>query len=373
MTILNGTRVVEFGTVLAAPGCSMLLAEFGADVIKVESPAGDPTRWWGDAGDGRSAAFRAANQNKDSVVLDLTSAEGRAAGRELISSCDVMIHNLLPPSERRLGLTYVEARALRPDIVYCSISGYGRGGPMEDRPGFDLLAQAETGILGLTGPPGGGSVRNAVSAIDMMTGVVAALGVVLALLERDRTGQGRRVDTSLYETALYMMGSQLAEFTSTGRAPRKQGGRFPLVTPAGVFQAADREFVAAMLTDASFDAFCRAVGWADTIGRDDRFASQRARQDHADSLYDELAQLFATQDAAHWIEVCGGCHVPAALVSTVDEVLSAPQVAALAMLRVDGAGTGLVPRAPLRLEGVDTPCRPAPSLGNVGADSPRRR
>jgi crotonobetainyl-CoA:carnitine CoA-transferase CaiB-like acyl-CoA transferase len=366
---LDGIRVVDFTTAMAGPCCSMLLADFGADVLKVEPPGGEGARTWGASRFGEdgsfSALFVSMNRNKQSTVVDLKTEEGRPRAHALMRDADVVLESFKPGAAERLGVGYETARELRPDVVYCSISGFGQTGPLRERPGYDQLLQAYAGHMSVTGEPGRPSVRIGPSAIDLLTGAHAAYGIVLALRERDRTGAGQRVDTSLYDSSLHLVTHFIADYTGSGRVPGKEGGGFAFLAPYGMFQARDREFYMGVGTDRMFRALCEAIG-RPALADHPRFASNPERVAHRDELDAELAPVFAGRDAATWIELCDDLGIPASLVSTIGEVVEQEQARAREMLvdtGIDGVRTAGIPVKLSETPG--TVRRPPPRLGDA--------
>ena len=282
MAPLDGIRVLDFTAAMAGPTCTMLLGDFGAEVTKVEPPGGESSRTWGRGrfGEGGfSALFLALNRNKVSVTLDLKSDVGRARALELARESDVLVESFRPGVADRLGIGYEAVASLKPDVVYCSISGFGQTGPLRDRPGYDQQLQAYAGHLSITGEPGRPSVRIGPSAIDLLTGAHAAYGIVLALRERDRSGTGQRVETSLYDSSIHLITQFLADYTGSGRLPGKQGGGFAFLAPYGMFQARDREFYMGVGSDRMFEELCGAIGRGD-LAADARFARRLLRARH---------------------------------------------------------------------------------------------
>jgi len=270
---LAGVRVLDFTTAMAGPTASMLLADFGARVVKVEPPEGESSRRWGiarfgPAGD-QTGLFAALNRNKASIAVDLKSPEGVAAVRALAARADVVIESFKPGVAERLGVGYEQLSEGRPELVYCSVSGFGQTGPLREQPGYDQLLQAYAGHMSVTGEAGRPSVRIGPSAIDLLTGAHAAFGIVLALRERDRTGRGQRLETSLYDSSLHLITHFVADYTGSGRLPGKLGGSFAFIAPYGMFQGGDREFYMGVGTDVMFAKLCEALA-APELARDPR-------------------------------------------------------------------------------------------------------
>jgi len=363
---LAGIRVVDFTTAMAGPAASMLLADFGADVIKVEPPEGESSRRWGSARFGEradtSGLFLALNRNKRSVALDLRSSAGAAAVAGLLADADVVLESFKPGVADRLGIGYAQLSASRPELVYCSVSGFGQTGPLREQPGYDQLLQAFAGHMSITGEAGRPSVRIGPSAIDLITGAHAALGVVLALRVRERTGVGQHVDTSLYDSSLHLISHYIADFTGSGVLPGKLGGSFAFLAPYGMFAARDRELYIGVGTDAMFAKLCDALG-APALAADPRFAANPQRVAHRGELDAELAPLFAAHDAAHWLEVCRSLGIPVSLVNDLSEVLAQEQALAREMIVETGIDGVRTAGLPIKLGATPaTIRRPPPSL-----------
>lgn len=364
---LAGIRVLDFTQAMAGPACSMLLGDFGADVIKVEPPGGEGSRTWGTSRfgpDGQfSALYLAFNRNKASVVLDLKSEEGAARVRELVVDTDVVLEGFRPGVADRLGIGYEQLATLKEDLVYCSISGFGQTGPLCDRPGYDQLLQAYAGHMSITGEPGRPSVRIGPSAIDLLTGAHAAFGILVALRERDRSGRGQRLETSLYDSSVHLVSSFLADYTGSGSPPSKAGGSFPFLAPYGMYEARDREFFMGVGTDRMFARLCPAIGRADLLD-DERFGSNDRRVVHRHELDAELSPVFRSDDAQRWVGLCHELEIPASEVTTIPEV--AAQEHALARSMIVDTGVGSVRTAGIPITLSRTPGairRPPPRLG----------
>ena len=299
---LSGILIADFGRVLAAPYATMLLADLGAEVIKIERPGtGDDTRAWGPPfADGESTYFLSVNRNKRSFAADLEDPADLAAVRELVRRADVFVENFRPGSLARHGLDYDAARALNPDIVYCSVTGFGSDAGA-GLPGYDLLVQAVGGLMSVTGPGPGQPVKAGVALVDVLTGLHAAVGILAALRHRDATGAGQRVEVNLLSTLLSSMVNQSAGFTAAGVVPGILGNRHPSIAPYEVFEAADRPFVLAVGNDRQFAALCDVLGLSE-LAEDPRFATNPARVAHVEQLTEQLGARLRTRSAADWYE-----------------------------------------------------------------------
>jgi crotonobetainyl-CoA:carnitine CoA-transferase CaiB-like acyl-CoA transferase len=309
---LAGVRVVDLTVSLAGPYCTQILGALGADVIKVEHPAhGDDTRAWGPpfwAGEG--VLFLSANANKRSLALDASVPSGRDALLRLADSADVFIQSLRPGLAERRGLGPAELRGRNPRLVYCSIGAFGAQGPLSHLPGYDPLMQAAAGIVSLTGEPGRGGVRAGTSLVDQGTGTWAALGIVLALNERERTGEGRAVEVSLYETAVALVPYQLMGYLAAGVVPERSGTAFPLIVPYQAFATKDGELMIAVGNDRLYAALCDALG-APELADDPRFATNPDRVRNREELVRLLGELLERETSAVWLERLEAAGVPA--------------------------------------------------------------
>ncbi|MFC5789259.1 CoA transferase [Agromyces tardus] len=348
---LSGVRVADFSRVLAGPYATMMLADFGADVIKVESPAGDDTRQWLPPVDeaGRSTYFGSVNRNKRSVVLDLADAAGLAEARRLATSADVVIENFRPGVMDRFELDYAHVRAGNPGVVYCSITGFGTG-EGASLAGYDLLVQAVGGLMSITGEPDGEPSKVGVALVDVLTGQNAVAGILLALRERERTGQGQLVEVNLLQSLLSALTNQASSTLATGVPPRRLGNEHPSIAPYAVFHAADRPLVIAVGNDKQFRALAEVLGaprrsssarserietteGLDTalaglldrrvgLADDPRFASNTDRVAHRAELRAAIEAALAAASAAHWVDALARAGVPAGLVNDVAEAIA---------------------------------------------------
>ena len=331
---LRGTRVLDVTTSIAGPYCAQILATLGADVIKVERPdTGDDARAWGPPfWDGEGTMFLSANAGKRSLGITLRDPDGREAVLRLAERSDVFLQSLRPGHADALGIGPDVVRARNPRVVYCSIGAYGRVGPLSREPGYDALMQAAGGLISVTGEPGRPGVRVGASLIDQGTGTWAALGVLAALLERDRTGTAPEVDVSLYETALGYLGYHLAGYLADGTVPTGEGTRFPMVAPYQVFATQDGELMIAGGNDRLFARICDVLGTPELVD-DPRFRTNPDRVANRDELARLLEERLATETTAHWHERLTAAGVPAAPVADVADIVAAPQTEALGMLQ----------------------------------------
>ncbi|WP_205647454.1 CaiB/BaiF CoA transferase family protein [Agromyces badenianii] len=336
--VLAGVRVADFSRVLAGPYATMMLADFGADVVKIESPAGDDTRHWRPPVDasGRATYFGSVNRNKRSVALDLTDAAGLAEARRLAASADVVIENFRPGVMDRFGLSYDEVRASNPGVVYCSITGFGTGEGAA-LAGYDLLVQAVGGLMSITGAPGGEPAKAGVALVDVLTGQNAVTGILLALRECERTGHGQRVEVNLLHGLLSALTNQAASTLATGTPPPRLGNAHPSIAPYAVFHADDRELVIAVGNDKQFRALAGVLG-VPTLADDARFAGNVDRVAHRAELTALIEERLAGASAAHWVEALSSAGVPAGLVNDVAEAIAFGEALGLEPVAEIGAG-----------------------------------
>jgi crotonobetainyl-CoA:carnitine CoA-transferase CaiB-like acyl-CoA transferase len=363
---LDGLLVADFSRVLAGPFATMLLGDLGADVVKVEHPeGGDETRAWGPPylGD-HSTYYLAVNRNKRSVALDLRDERDLEAARALAARADVLVENFRPGALERLGLGYQRVAAANPGLVWCSISGFGRG-PGAELPGYDFLVQALSGLMSITGPPGQ-PTKVGVALVDVLTGLYATAGILAALAERSRSGRGQLVEVSLLGSALASLVNQASSYLCTGRPPQAMGNRHPSITPYETLATADRPLVVAVGNDGQFARLCRALGLPDAAA-DPRFASNRARVDNREALVATLEAALAARGAAEWVAVLADAGVPCGLVNHVGEAFALAERLGLDPV-VDAGGVPQV-ASPIRLAA--TPAayrRPPPALGEHTAE-----
>jgi crotonobetainyl-CoA:carnitine CoA-transferase CaiB-like acyl-CoA transferase len=331
---LEGLRVLDLTTSIAGPLCAEILAALGADVVKIERPdTGDDGRAWGPPfWNGESAMFLAVNAGKRSLAISLRDPRGREAVLRLAERADVFLQSLRPGLAERLGLGPEPVRATNPRLVYCSVGAYGHTGPLRREPGYDALMQAAGGLISMTGEPGGSGARVGSSLVDLGTGVWAALGILAALLERERTGSGAVVETSLYETALVSIGYHLVGYLADGTVPTPQGTAFPMVAPYQVFPTRDGELMVAAGNDRLFAELCRALGRPELVS-DPRFHSNPDRVRNRDELVELISERLRERDSDEWLAALRAAGVPAAAVANVADVVESEQTTALRMLQ----------------------------------------
>ena len=336
---LDGITVLDFTNNGAGPACSMLLGDFGAEVIKVEPVQGDSSRQWGNTRLGPNRQFSptyiALNRNKQSIALDLKGSEGQEIVQKLIERADIVIESFTPGVAARLGIGYEQVAAKRPDIIYCSVSGFGQTGPLSQRAGFDMLLQAYCAHMSITGEEGRPSVRNGPSSIDFLTGAHAAFGIMLALRHKEQTGQGQQVDACLFNSAVYLIGNHLTEYLITKRLPKKMGPHFALLAPYGIFQAKDREFYIGVSSDVMWQKFCHAAQRPD-LAADERFARTADRLRNRAAMEELLRELFLSRNAQDWIDIATRLGIPNSPVNDLNDLGQDEHVAARELLYDSG-------------------------------------
>jgi crotonobetainyl-CoA:carnitine CoA-transferase CaiB-like acyl-CoA transferase len=370
---LAGIRVLDVTTSIAGPFCAEILSGLGADVVKVERPdTGDDARAWGPPfWEGESAMFLSVNAGKRSLAVSLRDPRGVEIVLRSAERADVFLQSLRPGLAERLGLGADPVRDRNPTLVYCSIGAYGRVGPLSDEPGYDALMQAAGGLISMTGEPGTAGARVGSSLIDLGTGVWAALGITAALLEREKTGEGAVVDTSLYETALAGIGYHLVGYLAEGTIPSPQGTVFPMVAPYQVFPTQDGELMVAAGNDRLFDSLCHVLELPELAG-DPRFATNPERVRHREQLAALVSERLRERGNDEWAKLLSDAGVPAAPVANVEDVVSSTQTEALEMLQPlphPGIPDLRLVSLPLSLDGERVAHRlPPPALGQHTAE-----
>jgi crotonobetainyl-CoA:carnitine CoA-transferase CaiB-like acyl-CoA transferase len=361
---LAGLTVVDFTRVLSGPYCTMLLADMGARVIKIEQPGrGDDTRAWGPPFvKDQSAYFLSINRNKESLTFDLKRPEAQRLLDGLIGRADVVVENFRPGTMERLGFGYDALAARYPRLVYCSISGFGQTGPRRTEPGYDAVVQAEGGLMSVTGGPEGSPYRLGVAISDIVAGMFGAHGIVLALLARERTGSGQRVDLGMLDATAALLTYQAGIYFATGTAPGRLGNRHPTIVPYETFAASDGDFVVAVGNDEQWRKFCKVVGLPE-LAADDRFATNRGRV----TAYDELRPLLAAQlvrrPRLEWVAALRAVAVPCGSVRDIGEVLEDEHLHARGMIQeIEHVTAGLtrVLGVPIKLSATPGSVRTAP-------------
>jgi crotonobetainyl-CoA:carnitine CoA-transferase CaiB-like acyl-CoA transferase len=371
---LAGVRVLDLSRVLAGPWCAMVLGDLGAEVIKVEHPErGDDTRDWGmRIGSTETAYFNSVNRNKRSVCLDLKTPEGQQIARDLARKCDVVIQNFKFGDIEKLGLGYEALSAEQPGLIYCSITGYDRTGPEAARPGYDIVIQGEAGLMALNGEPTQPPLKFGVAAVDMMTGMYAAQGVLAALYEREKTGRGRHIGMALFDCGLMITAYYGLEALLRGNDPPRFGNGHPSIMPYGVYEAADGPLVVAVGNNSQFVRFCVDVIERPDIAADERFKTNITRTQHRDALMPEIRRELAGRQRGDLLKRMSEVGIPCGEVAGLHEALTSQRA-------VDGGLVHTMPHAevgsvsvlasPYRFDGERLPVRSAPpTLGEGTAD-----
>lgn len=364
---LDKIKVVDLTRTLAGPFCTMLMGDMGAEVIKVEEPTGgDETRKWTPFVNGESTQFLTFNRNKRSLSVNLKEREGLKIVQDLAADADVMIESFRAGTLDRLGLGYEAIKKTNPGVVYCSISGYGRTGPMADMPGYDLLIQAYSGLMSLTGEPEGSPLRIGFSLVDLFTGMMAYGTILTALRQRDQTGKGQWVESALLDGQVAALSYHATGFMGTGVEPKRMGSGHPSLVPYQSFSASDGQFIIGCANQGLWERMCRAIG-QDAMLDDPRYTTNTDRVEHRAECVGELSALFAQKTTAHWVDLIVEAGVPCGPINTVADVVSNPQVLARNMIaEVDHPNIPNLkfPGSPLKL--TDSPAtirRVPPMLG----------
>jgi crotonobetainyl-CoA:carnitine CoA-transferase CaiB-like acyl-CoA transferase len=342
MAPLDGIKVIDLTRVLAGPFCTMLLGDMGAEIVKIEEPEhGDESRGWAPFVDGWSSYFLGVNRGKKSVALDLKTPEGAEALRAMISGADVLVENFRPGSLSQLGFGVREVERINPALIYCSISGYGQTGPRSQEPGYDVVIQGEAGFMDITGSPDGPPTRAGVAVTDYLAGLYAMQGILLALLDRERTGRGQHVDIALLDSLMSVMTLPLGILWATGRPPHRMGNDHPSVAPYETLQASDGSIVVAVGNPRLWIQFCEAIG-ADALAADPRFQTNTDRLDNRPALKAAIEAVFSTLTVDEILARLRARQVPCGRVRTIEQAIADPQLHARNMLldlEVPGLGT----------------------------------
>lgn len=322
---LGRFRVLDLSRVRAGPTCVRMLADFGADVIRIEPPPDIDPNDAMFADDRLGGDFQNLNRNKRSLTLNLKKPEGLAIFKELVASADVVVENWRPAVKERLGVDYESLRAINPRIVLASISGYGQSGPYVDRPAFDQIIQGMGGLMSVTGLPGGGPVRAGLAVSDSSTGLYAAIGILTALLHREQTGEGQWVHASLLHSQIAMMDFQAARYLNDGQVPVQEGNDHPTATPMGLFNASDGQFNVGVAGDGMWRAFCEAMNFPEWLD-DPELATTEKRKKNKTYISDAIQERFEKKPVSHWVKLLNTAGIPTGPVYTIPEVFEDPQV-----------------------------------------------
>ena len=365
---LRGLRVFDLTRVLAGPTCTQMLADLGAEVIKIERPgAGDDTRGFAPPrmpGTGESAYFVGANRNKYSVTLDIAKPEGQALAHELIAQCDILVENFKVGALAKYGLGYTQLHAQHPGLIYCSITGFGQTGPYAPRPGYDSLIQAMGGVMSLTGEPDGMPQKVGVPVADLFAGLYGCIGVLAALRHREATGQGQQIDIGMLDTHVAWLANQGMNYLATGENPPRLGNQHPNIVPYQVFATADGHVVLSIGNDPTFKRFCEAFALTHLL-EDARFATNAARVTHRQLVTDTLTPVLGAHPTGWWIERLEALKIGCGPINKLSQVFADPQVIARGMVTELAHGAGVPVKVisnPVRLSETPVDYRLAPPL-----------
>jgi crotonobetainyl-CoA:carnitine CoA-transferase CaiB-like acyl-CoA transferase len=332
---LSHIRVLDLTRVLAGPWATQMLADFGAEVIKIEKPGeGDDTRGWGppfvtngDGTRGDAAYFQSANRGKSSVCIDMSQAEGQSLIRQLAATSDVVVENFKVGGLKKYGLDYDSLKAVNPKLVYCSITGFGQTGPYANRAGYDFMIQGMAGVMSITGEADGNPMKMGVAFSDVFAGLHAVIGIQAALLHRERTGEGQHIDISLLDSQVAVLANQALNYLVGGKVPQRLGNAHPNIVPYQTFETKDGFIIIAVGNDRQFAEFCRIIG----VTVDAKFASNRGRVEHRDELIPLLEPAMKTRTTAEWVDAFEAAAVPCGPINTIDQVFGNEQVLARGM------------------------------------------
>jgi len=365
---LTGATVLDLTRVMSGPYCTLMLADTGARVIKIEHPQrGDDTRAWGPPFvNGESVYFLSVNRNKESVTLDFKHPEGRRILDALLEQSDVLVENFRPGTLARLGLDYASLATRHPRLIYASISGYGHSGPLRDLPGYDAVAQAEGGLMSMTGDSDGPPIRLGLPVADLVAGLFAAQGILLALLSRSVSGRGQHVDIAMHDSVAALLTYRAAGYLNTGKTPPRMGNAHESIVPYGTFDVRDGLLMLAVGNDEQFRRFCDTIGLT-ALAADPQFATNPQRVAHRYVLLSLLAPVLSTRTRDEWVSALRDAGVPCGAVRTIGEMMADPQLAARDMIMTVShptAGELRLVGNPVKLSGAAPHTdRPAPALG----------
>ena len=367
---LKGIRVLDLTRVLAGPYCAMLLGDMGAEVIKVEEPGkGDDTRGWPPFAGGESTYFMSVNRNKKSITLNLKAPEGRDVLKKLAKKSDVLLENFRTGTMEKLGLGYATLARLNPRLVYCAISGFGESGPESHRGGYDLIVQAESGVMDLTGFPDGPPVKVGNSIADLVAGMSGAHGVTLALLARQKTRRGQKVEIAMLDVMASLLTYQAGMYLNAGRTPARRGNEHPSIVPYEVFKAADGYLALGVANNSLWERCCAAIERPE-LAKDPRYATEAARVEHRATLVPLLNEVLGARSGEEWMKRLEAVGVPAGRIRTVPEVCESEHLRARGMLVAlphAKAGTVKMMGVPIRLHA--TPGKARTSAPVLGGDT----
>ena len=366
-TPLEGITVLDLSHALAGPFCSTMLGDFGARVIKIEPPTGDIARAWGvPLTEDDTSYFVSLHRNKQGVGIDLSTTAGRELFFEMVKKADVVLENYRVGTLAKLGIDYDAARRHNPGIIYCSVSGFGQDGPYRDRPALDLILQAESGMISVTGEPGGSGVRCGVSIADLTAGMNATMGILLALRVKEKTGEGQSIDVSMMEGQMSLLGVMIGNYLADGVLPRPMGTAYAALLPYQTFRTKSKDIALAVGSEKLWKIFCPAVGHPE-LAEDPRFRTNRDRIRHAPSLVEAVQNIMLTRTYEEWETLLLGAGIPMGAINDIGQLVQHPQVKArgsLVRMEHPRAGEVTIVGVPIRLSRTPGSVRtPAPKLG----------
>lgn len=372
MSALQGIKVLDLTRVLAGPYCSMMLADFGADIIKIEPPTvGDDSRAFGPFIGKESAYFMSLNRNKRSITLNFKRPEEVDLFREMVKQADIVLENYRPGTMEKFGIGYPELKKINPKLIYASCSGFGHSGPYMLKPAYDIIVQAMGGIMSITGPEGGEPTRVGASVGDIVAGMFTAYGVMLALFHRERTGEGQEVDVGMLDCQLAILENAIARYTTSGNVPTPLGNRHPSITPFASFTAKDGHIIVGAGNDRLWEKLCNILGRPELI-KDERFENNGKRTTNVKALTDILNDIFSKKTIAEWLEVLEKAELPCAPINTVDKIVNDPHIKARGMMVEQEhpvAGHLKMAGVPVKMSGTPGEVKtPAPLLGQHTAE-----
>ncbi len=372
---LSNIRVLDLTRILAGPWATQMLADFGAEVIKIEKPGeGDDTRGWGppfvknaDGTDSDAAYFQSANRGKSSVAIDMAKPEGQKLIRDLAVQSDIVIENFKVGGLKKYGLDYESLKAINPRLIYCSITGFGQDGPYASRAGYDFMIQGMAGVMSITGENTGDPMKVGFAVSDIFAGLHAVIGVEAALYHRERTGQGQCIDISLLDTQVAVLANQALNYLVGGKAPVRLGNAHPNIVPYQTFETRDGHMIIAVGNDRQYTEFCRIIG-AHHLAADANYKTNRGRVENRDALIAQLRPFMLAGTTAEWIEAFEAASVPCGPINTIDQVFENPQVKARGLKRDLTRDDGVtIPSVANPIRFSETPQhyeKPSPTLGS---------
>jgi crotonobetainyl-CoA:carnitine CoA-transferase CaiB-like acyl-CoA transferase len=360
---LSGITVVDVTTNISGPSLTMILADLGADIIKIERPdIGDDSRGMGPFLEGEGVYFLHINRNKESIVIDLKQESGRRIVYDLVGKADVFVENFRFKKAEKMGLGYEKLKEINPSIIYCSLSAYGQEGPLRERPGYDAIAQADSGIIGINGAEGSEIARVPVSVLDQGSAMWGAIGIISALFHKQRTGEGQLVTTSLYETGVFWVGYHMLSWIATGQEPKKNGAGHTAFSPYGAFYASDAPVMIGISNNSLFKRLCKVLGKEEWT-TDPRYATNPKRVEHSENLRVAIEGILQSKPADEWVQLLAEAGVPSSKVKKISEVVKDEQSQAINMWQEVNHSTiqnFRVPRLPFELSQTPAVIKQAP-------------